>query len=214
MIKQVTRQDVDGMVGFSKLVFSPAEKPPSAEWLGGVCHLVKNHYGTLSQAHTHSTLTKGEVRGGGAKPYKQKGTGRARRGSSRTPLRVGGGVVFGPRPRVVTSKLNRKFLTKSVHSFFEAQLGFVYVVDESVISVARCGELSLLIAKVAGRDAKSVLIGESTASLVRFGRNLSASRVVDVNRANLVDFVEGGRFVFVSSSVFSKFLERFHLTCA
>src|SRR4051812_1208362 len=57
---------------------------------------------------THSTKTRGKVRGGGAKPWRQKGTGRARAGSSRSPLWTGGGVVFGPQPRHYTFKVNRK----------------------------------------------------------------------------------------------------------
>src|SRR3954462_12460791 len=57
---------------------------------------------------THSTKTRGEVRGGGAKPWRQKGTGRARAGSSRSPIWTGGGTVFGPQPRHYTFKVNRK----------------------------------------------------------------------------------------------------------
>src|SRR6476620_11899285 len=57
---------------------------------------------------THATKTRGNVRGGGAKPWRQKGTGRARAGSSRSPIWTGGGVVFGPQPRHYTFKVNRK----------------------------------------------------------------------------------------------------------
>src|SRR5690242_21513439 len=57
---------------------------------------------------THATKTRGNVRGGGAKPWRQKGTGRARAGSSRSPIWAGGGVVFGPQPRHYTFKVNRK----------------------------------------------------------------------------------------------------------
>jgi large subunit ribosomal protein L4 len=69
--------------------------------------VVKNHLANCRQG-TQSALTRGEVSGGGAKPYRQKGTGRARQGSSRAPQYRGGGIVFGPQPRDYAKKVNRK----------------------------------------------------------------------------------------------------------
>jgi large subunit ribosomal protein L4 len=72
---------------------------------------------------THSTKTRGEVRGGGAKPWRQKGTGRARAGSSRNPLWTGGGTVFGPQPRHSTFKVNRKERRAALRSALSLHAG-------------------------------------------------------------------------------------------
>jgi large subunit ribosomal protein L4 len=83
-----------------------------------------------ARKYTASTKTKSEVRGGGRKPWKQKGTGRARAGSSRSPLWVGGGVSFGPRPRVVSKKINKKERRLAIISaFYLKKKEFLFVED-------------------------------------------------------------------------------------
>jgi large subunit ribosomal protein L4 len=84
---------------------------------------------THGKPHTACAKTRAEVRGGGKKPWKQKGTGRARAGSTRSPLWVGGGVTFGPRPRVVTLKLNRKVRVLVKRSVLSASVSKIRVVD-------------------------------------------------------------------------------------
>lgn len=95
----------------------------------GLIHKVYLAHLKTFRKYTASTKTKAEVRGGGKKPWKQKGTGQARAGSIRSPLWVGGGVIFGPKPRVVFKKINKKekrlallaalFLKKSDCQFFQ-----------------------------------------------------------------------------------------------
>src|SRR5471030_3377272 len=85
---------------------------------------------------THSTKTRGEVRGGGKKPWKQKGTGRARAGSVRSPLWVGGGVVFGPKPRDFSKKISKKTRALALRKALSERLkaGDVVVVDDLKLS--------------------------------------------------------------------------------
>src|ERR1700736_4223867 len=80
---------------------------------------------------TAATLTRGEVSGGGAKPWRQKGTGRARAGSSRSPLWTGGGITFGPRPRAYTFKVNRKEQRAALRSALSlhAERGSIAILD-------------------------------------------------------------------------------------
>lgn len=77
-------------------------------------YLVKNYQNHQARQKSACTKTRAEVRGGGAKPYKQKGTGRARRGTNRTPLRVGGGVIFGPRPIKRIMKVNNQVVKRTI----------------------------------------------------------------------------------------------------
>jgi large subunit ribosomal protein L4 len=87
-----------------------------------------------SRTYTASTKTKSEVRGGGRKPWKQKGTGNARAGSRRSPLWVGGGVIFGPKPRVVSKKVNKKERRLAILSaLYLKKKEFVFV-DENALS--------------------------------------------------------------------------------
>ncbi len=86
------------------------------------------------RAGTHSTKTRSEVRGGGAKPWRQKGTGRARQGSTRSPQWAGGGIVFGPTPRSYGGKVNRKIRTQAFLSALKAHIerGTIAVIADSI----------------------------------------------------------------------------------
>jgi large subunit ribosomal protein L4 len=87
-----------------------------------------------SRKYTASTKTRSEVRGGGRKPWKQKGTGRARAGSTRSPLFVGGGVIFGPRPRIVSKKINKKERRLAILSaLYLKKKQFVFVSEEKFL---------------------------------------------------------------------------------
>jgi large subunit ribosomal protein L4 len=85
-----------------------------------------------SRDYTASTKTKSEVRGGGRKPWRQKGTGQARAGSSRSPLWVGGGVIFGPKPRIVFKKINKKERKLAIFSAFYLKKKETKIVKDSV----------------------------------------------------------------------------------
>lgn len=98
--------------------------------VSAVHQVVKSTLAGRRQGNAH-TKTRGEVRGGGAKPFKQKGTGRARQGSTRSPIMVGGGNAFGPQSRDFTQKINKKMMNKAVHSVIadKLQAGKLTVVD-------------------------------------------------------------------------------------
>jgi large subunit ribosomal protein L4 len=101
-----------------------------------------------------STKTRAEVRGGGAKPFKQKGTGRARQGSIRAPIQPGGGRAFGPKPRDYTQKVNKKMMLKAIQSVIadKLQAGKLTVVD-TIESTGKTKEMHSLL------DGKGLLPG-------------------------------------------------------
>src|SRR5471030_1349151 len=100
---------------------------------------------------THSTKTRGEVRGGGRKPWRQKGTGRARTGSIRSPLWGGGGVVFGPKPRDYSKKINGKVknLAFSRALFDRASAGEIAVIEQFVVAPAKTRIVHQLVGLIA-----------------------------------------------------------------
>lgn len=99
----------------------------------GLIHKVYLAQLKTARKHTASTKTKSEVRGGGRKPWKQKGTGQARAGSIRSPLWVGGGVIFGPKPRTVTKKINKKEKKLAILSALFLKKSHFIFVDEKTI---------------------------------------------------------------------------------
>lgn len=123
-----------------------------------VLHLAVRRELANGRAGTANTKTRSEVRGGGKKPWKQKGTGRARAGSIRSPLWVGGGVTFGPKPRDYSFELPRKVRVLAIRSGLSAAQGKFRVLDDfSFLSGPKTKELAQLL-KGLGLTDKKVLV--------------------------------------------------------
>src|ERR1700712_2686958 len=123
---------------------------------------------------THATKTRGEVRGGGGKPWRQKGTGRARAGSSRSPIWTGGGVVFGPSPRSYTFKVNRKERRAALRSALSvhADRGTIAILDPSPFDTPSTKQANELISEWAGGGSVLVVLTEDQADVALSFRNL------------------------------------------
>ena len=123
---------------------------------------------------THATKTRGMVRGGGAKPWRQKGTGRARAGSSRSPIWTGGGTVFGPQPRHYTVKVNRKARRAALRCALSvhAERGSIFVFDLADFEAPSTKQAAELIADRRGGSVLVVLGAEEAAAAKSF-RNLA-----------------------------------------
>ena len=155
------------------------------------------------QAHsrqgTASTLTRAEVRGGGRKPYKQKGTGRARQGSIRTPLRPGGGIVFGPKPRSYNLAMNRKERRLALRTALMARLEDMVVVKDfgTSLEAPKTREITDALGRLGiAADAKVLIILSDVSEVVRRSvRNLEKVKLISADQLNVFDLLNANSLV-------------------
>jgi len=158
----------------------------------GILHQVVVNFLANQRQGTHSTKTKGLIRGGGRKPFKQKGTGRARAGSTRSPLWRGGGTVFGPQPRDYSYKVPKKVRRRALMAALHEKLASneIVVIDSILMEKPRTKEM-LSILKNLGLDKKSVLIvlpeyNDSVALSVRNIPGVRITRAMDLNTYDVI----------------------------
>jgi large subunit ribosomal protein L4 len=146
---------------------------------------------------THSTKTRGNVRGGGAKPWKQKGTGRARAGSSRSPIWTGGGTVFGPLPRNYTFKVNRKARRVALRSALSvhAERGSLAVFDAGVFSAPSTKQAMELLAGWGADTRTLVVLAVSEREAGLSFRNLERVLVLPAEDAGVSNIIGAARML-------------------
>ena len=151
---------------------------------------------------THSTRTRGMVSGGGAKPWRQKGTGRARAGSSRSPLWTGGGTVFGPSPRHYTVKVNRKARRAALRSVLSihAERGSVFGLDAAGFTAPSTRQAADLVQDRRGGSVLVVLGPDEVAAAKSF-RNLAGVSVLNAENAGVADLVGAATLVASQAAV-------------
>ena len=155
------------------------------------------------QAHsrqgTVSTLTRSEVRGGGRKPYKQKGTGRARQGSIRTPLRPGGGIIFGPKPRKYNLEMNRKERRLALRTALMSRISDAKIIKDfgSKLEVPKTSEILALLKRV-GIDADGkilIILNKPSEIIKRSIRNLEKIKLISADQLNVFDLLNANSLV-------------------
>jgi large subunit ribosomal protein L4 len=161
---------------------------------------------------TASTKTRGEVRGGGAKPWRQKGTGRARAGSSRSPLWSGGGTTFGPSPRRYTFKVNRKERRAALRSALSvhAERGTIAVLDPSGFDTPSTRQAAELIGDWparAGGGSVLVILADEQARVALSFRNLERVIVLPATGTGVADLV-GAVSVLVTREALDQLTKR------
>jgi large subunit ribosomal protein L4 len=159
---------------------------------------------------THATRTRGMVRGGGAKPWRQKGTGRARAGSSRSPIWTGGGTVFGPKPRHFTFKVNRKEKRAAFRSALSvhADRGSIAVFDVKAFDDVSTKAAAKLISDWGIKGSLLIVLGENEERAALSFRNLATVRaVVPTTNVGVADLI-GAANVLVSQAALDALTSR------
>lgn len=146
-----------------------------------------------------STKTRAEVRGGGRKPWRQKGTGRARAGSIRSPLWRGGGVIFGPKPRDYTLKMNRKERRLALRTAFQSRIADLIVVEDFAAELPRpkTREMVQALSRWGVEPDKKVLIimAERNETVYLSARNIEKLRLISANNLNVFDLLAADHIV-------------------
>jgi large subunit ribosomal protein L4 len=168
-----------------------------------VMHMVVRRQLEFARSGTASTKGRSETRGGGRKPWRQKGTGRARAGSIRSPLWRGGGTVHGPRPRDFGFKVNRKVRRLALRSALSARAAEdrVMVLEDFTLSEPKT-KLAASIFKALGVDDYVLLVlSEEDENVVKSMRNLPKVEVINVAHLNTYDVLANDRVIFTRSSL-------------
>ena len=171
--------------------------------------MVKNHLANLRQG-TQSALTRAEVSGGGRKPWRQKGTGRARQGSTRAPQWTHGGIVFAPKPRDYSYSLNKKsrrLALKSVLSAKVAEANLI-VIDEIKMDAPKTAAFAKFL-KAVGVEGKSLVVtAAADQNVVKSGRNIPGCEITFANLINVYDVINANKLV-VDKAALAKIEEVF-----
>ena len=168
-----------------------------------VMHEVVRSQRAARRQGTHDTLTRGQVRGGGKKPWRQKGTGRARQGTIRAPQWTGGGTVFGPHPRSYAFKVPAKVVKLAMRSALSAKLadGEIVVVDQLSFEKPSTKQAAEVLKNLGLEGRVTIIVPDDEVNTFLSFRNLSKVRVIGVSELNTLDFIDNKALVLTDAAL-------------
>ena len=169
---------------------------------GAIYYAIRNELANM-RVGTASTKTRAEVRGSGAKPWSQKGTGRARSGHRRSPLWVGGGIVFGPKPRDYSYTMPKKMKRAAMKSILsmKAQDESLMVIEDFSIESGKTKDLATILKNFTDGTRTVMILKDDDALLKRAGRNIPWLTTLSFNRLRAHDLFYGRKLIVLESAV-------------
>ena len=179
-----------GEISLSDAVFG-------AEVNGAVLHIAVKSYLANQRQGTQSTKTRTEVSGGGKKPWKQKGTGHARQGSTRSPQWTHGGVALGPKPRSYRFEINKKVKRIALQSAFSSKVetGDMIVVDAITATEYKTKVMANMLKALGSEKKALVVLADNDAKTVKSLANIPGVKTAQVNTINVYDVLNCDKFI-------------------
>ncbi len=168
-----------------------------------VMHTMVVNYLANNRQGTQSALTRSEVSGGGRKPWKQKGTGHARQGSTRAPQWTHGGIVFAPKPRSYRFTVNKKVKRLAIKSAFSAKTADneLIVLDALTMDTYKTKTIAEML-KALGADKKALIVlPEVNDQIIKSARNIPGVKTAQVNTINVYDLVNADKLIIVKDAL-------------
>ncbi|MBQ7136942.1 MAG: 50S ribosomal protein L4 [Bacilli bacterium] len=151
---------------------------------------------------THKTKVRSEVSGGGRKPWRQKGTGRARQGSIRAVQWVGGGIAFGPQPRDYSKKMNRKERRLALKSALAVKASDFIILDELKVATPKTKEMLAILTTLKVNNVKTlIVVNELDENIILATRNLDNVTLLEANEINVLDLIANEKVVITEEAI-------------
>ena len=191
------------MEGSSVGTIDLAESVFGIEPNAAVMHMMVVNYLAAQRQGTQSALTRSEVSGGGRKPWRQKGTGRARQGSTRAPQWTHGGIVFAPKPRSYRFTVNKKVRRLAMKSAFsaKAQESSIIVVDSIKMDEYKTKKMAAMLSAIGVEKKALVVLPEVDSKVIKSASNIPGVKTAQVNELNVYDILNADKLVIAKDAV-------------
>ena len=168
-----------------------------------VMHQMVVSYLANQRQGTQSALTRSEVSGGGRKPWRQKGTGRARQGSTRAPQWYHGGIVFAPKPRDYRFSVNKKVRRLAMKSAFSTKAAAeeIIVIDAIALDEIKTAKIAAMLSAVGSEKKALIVLPEVDEKVIKSARNIAGVKTAQVNELNVYDILNADKLIIAKDAL-------------